>query len=448
MPHYPTSVGGREAQNLSVFCLRKGRQVGIIFSAGQLGGCLTAPPAGGVSAICFRFGEVTFFRLCEAHMNKQAAAHSLDQNAILSLSDITKDEFQKTGLEWSRLDLIFQHHIARTDELRHTADYLSHRLQKLPEVHSLKLRIKNPEHLIGKIIRKKSAKPERCFDVDSYQQEVTDLIGIRAIHLFKNQWRPIHEFIKNTWELHEEPIAYVRKGDPQQWVKEFTEVNCKIEEHDAGYRSIHYIIKSQPARCVHFAELQVRTIFEEGWSEIDHQIRYPCHSDDPHLAEFLTIFNRLAGSADEMGSFIKRFGELLDTHAAALEAQTRQNKEQTALIAEQKSALTNMVSQLKISEEQRSELQRKIEDFSKASERGISVVASTRFPVVTESPGILAHSALLNLAQTTVPLAMYNLPSRTCTSCSRVYQELPGSVTLVYGNGLCPECRQRSALLR
>jgi putative GTP pyrophosphokinase len=49
----------------------------------------------------------------------------------------------------------------------------------------------------------------------------------------------------------------------------------------------------------------VRTIFEEGWSEIDHRIRYPNFSDNPLVNYFLTIFNRLSGSADEMGGFVK-----------------------------------------------------------------------------------------------------------------------------------------------
>ena len=52
-------------------------------------------------------------------------------------------------------------------------------------------------------------------------------------------------------------------------------------------------------------ELQVRTIFEEAWSEIDHKIRYPYFMHDKLFSEYLLILNRLAGSADEMGTYIK-----------------------------------------------------------------------------------------------------------------------------------------------
>ena len=52
------------------------------------------------------------------------------------------------------------------------------------------------------------------------------------------------------------------------------------------------------------AEIQVRTIFEEGYGEIDHQLRYS-HSEIPEvLALNLLLFNRIAGSADEMASLI------------------------------------------------------------------------------------------------------------------------------------------------
>ena len=62
------------------------------------------------------------------------------------------------------------------------------------------------------------------------------------------------------------------------------------------------------------AEIQIRTIFEEGWSEIDHQLRYPYYVGDQILTNQLLVLNRLAGSADEMVNSIKetleRFKEL------------------------------------------------------------------------------------------------------------------------------------------
>jgi putative GTP pyrophosphokinase len=224
-------------------------------------------------------------------------------------------------------------------------------------VHSLKVRIKHPEHLIEKIIRKRSDAPDLNFDASSYETFITDLIGIRALHLFKDEWREIHKFLTETWDLHEEPLAYVREGDPADLVRGFSDAGCRVQEHPCGYRSIHYVLKTQPAKCARFVELQVRTIFEEGWSEIDHLVRYPRQSDNPYLAGFLTIFNRLAGAADEMGTFTKEL-------SAYVEAQLVQAAENELRIHQKEDELKKAVSQLQISTAEKAKLERQIAELS------------------------------------------------------------------------------------
>ena len=53
------------------------------------------------------------------------------------------------------------------------------------------------------------------------------------------------------------------------------------------YRSLHYIIKYKG----YYVEVQGRTLFEEGWSEIDHDIVYP-YFKNPMLCDFSTLLNR------------------------------------------------------------------------------------------------------------------------------------------------------------
>ena len=185
-------------------------------------------------------------------------------------------------------------------------------------------------------------------------------MGVRALHLFKDDWRAIHEFVSTTWELHETPVAYVRAGDGDQ--QGFADAGCKVDTHPFGYRSIHYVIKFQPDKCIRLVELQVRTIFEEGWSEIDHRVRYPRQSDDPQLAFFLTIFNRLAGSADEMGTFTK----MLDAY---LREQTSKAEESSRQIKEKETELRKTISQLQITKEEKLSLQKQIAEINKPSER-------------------------------------------------------------------------------
>ena len=57
------------------------------------------------------------------------------------------------------------------------------------------------------------------------------------------------------------------------------------------------------------AEIQVRTIFEEGYGEIDHKLRYS-HSEIPEILKSnLLLFNRIVGSADEMASLINNLNK-------------------------------------------------------------------------------------------------------------------------------------------
>ena len=47
-------------------------------------------------------------------------------------------------------------------------------------------------------------------------------------------------------------------------------------------------------------------MFEEGWSEIDHDIVYPYFQDDEMLKDFSGMLNRMSGIADEMSSYFRK----------------------------------------------------------------------------------------------------------------------------------------------
>ena len=226
----------------------------------------------------------------------------IDQAAFLDKYKLTKKDIEAAKLRWEELQAIHDDYLLYQDSLEPQATSISAMLRKqVPKVHSIKLRIKDPEHLIEKIVRRKLHTVNR----KNYKRKITDLIGLRALHLFKDDWIDIHDYIVKKWDLRQLPIANIRRGDPQERTNAFRALGCKIREHPAGYRSIHYLIMSSPFKETVIAEIQVRTIFEEGWSEIDHQIRYPYNLNNKLINHFLIIFNSLAGSADEMGSFIK-----------------------------------------------------------------------------------------------------------------------------------------------
>lgn len=106
----------------------------------------------------------------------------------------------------------------------------------------------------------------------------------------------------------EMPKVHIRTGDSRT-------VYEKLLPPDAIkskkiYRSVHYIIKYRGV----YIEIQVRTLFEEGWGEVDHYMVYPYYQEDPLFQEYTGLLNRLTGLADEMSSFFMKVKSLEIEH--------------------------------------------------------------------------------------------------------------------------------------
>ncbi|MEH6947813.1 hypothetical protein V7068_12220 [Bacillus sp. JJ634] len=233
------------------------------------------------------------------------------QQQFFKKYNISEDEFNEVGLIWSELIQIAENYLKFIPTLKAATSPLLTILQDHPDVHSVRTRVKDPEHLIEKIIRKTIDKKmdeedsEYKVTVENYRTKITDLLGIRVLHLYKEQALNIDEKIRATWNLHEQAKIYSRKGDYTDQEKQELSERFDVEDHRAGYRSWHYLIESQITKEMIIAEIQVRTIFEEGWSEVDHQLRYPYHLDNVLLTKQLLVLNRLAGNADEMVNSIR-----------------------------------------------------------------------------------------------------------------------------------------------
>lgn len=211
-----------------------------------------------------------------------------------------------------------------------------------------------------------------------------------------------------TWELHEQPKAYIRAGDSEPLLQGFRNAKCEVSIHPFGYRSILYLLKFKPDKHTYIAELQIRTIFEEGWSEIDHCVRYPRQSDDTYLADFLAIFNRLAGSADEMGSFIKTLGVFTASEAQKI-AELKTN------VLEKEAALEKAISELTINQSEKDKLKKIVDDLRKLSQSthnqaylstiaptlslsNFAAVQSTNLDFLKTQPHTIPHSLLGGLS--------------------------------------------------
>jgi len=174
--------------------------------------------------------------------------------------------------------------------------------QPFPVIHSMKSRLKDPGHLREKLVRKSEEAP---ITPENLFQRVTDLAGVRIMHLHQRQVIPIHAAIQarleaKDWVLHEPAVAY--SWDPEsRALYESLPVTTKIKE--SFYTSVHYLVKPRadsPVCC----EIQVRTLFEEAWGEIDHAINYPEPTQSVACREQLRVLARLVSTGTRLADAI------------------------------------------------------------------------------------------------------------------------------------------------
>ncbi|EQB86021.1 hypothetical protein M918_16370 [Clostridium sp. BL8] len=252
----------------------------------------------------------------------------LKKESFLAKYNISEDEIIKYEINWQVLNSIYEDFNLYGTLYQTQADFIASTLRNHKKIHSVKSRVKDSEHLIEKIIRKTASRKETYgidfqFTPENYKDQITDLIGVRAIHIFKEDWEDIHNFISNTWKVIE-ITANVREGDD---TGRFEELDIEINSRKTGYRSVHYLIESFPTNQRVIAEIQVRTIFEEGYGEIDHQLRYTRDEIPEVLALNLLLLNRIAGSSDEMASVINLLNRSLMESEEKEKAVYSKNKE-------------------------------------------------------------------------------------------------------------------------
>ncbi|NTV22801.1 MAG: hypothetical protein HGA85_00305 [Nanoarchaeota archaeon] len=145
------------------------------------------------------------------------------------------------------------------------------------KIHSQKSRVKDYKSFLEKIERKRYTDPFK---------ECSDLGGCRVICLFSSQIEEIKNIIEKEFDI-------VEVTDKRS-VKRFDQF---------GYLSLHMLVKL-PKRRINFVEyteledliceIQIRTILQEAWAEIEHYLNYKVTKEEKEEALLRKIFS-LAG---------------------------------------------------------------------------------------------------------------------------------------------------------
>lgn len=174
-------------------------------------------------------------------------------------------------------------------------------------VHSVKSRMKDPEHLKDKIQRK--LKSGKTIDENNLFTAVNDLIGVRVLYLYQDQFQLINnELLRKVdemkdWMFVEAPKAYTWDPETREY---FEKLNIHTEVRDTYYTSVHYVIKPNNELSNITCEIQVRTLFEEIWGEIDHTINYPHPTEIIACKEQLRVLAKLVSTGTRLADSIFR----------------------------------------------------------------------------------------------------------------------------------------------
>ncbi|TPO01711.1 RelA/SpoT domain-containing protein [Mesorhizobium sp. B1-1-5] len=172
-------------------------------------------------------------------------------------------------------------------------------------VHSYKSRLKDNDHLREKIKRKIAM--GKTVTADNLFSFITDLAGVRILHLFQENFADIDAVIRKKvtdgdWIFAERPKAYT--WDPEAVIF-FNNFDLDVSEKSTSYTSVHYLIRPRadsPLCC----EVQVRTLFEEIWGEVDHQINYPMPTDNIACREQIKVLSKIVGAGSRLLDSLKR----------------------------------------------------------------------------------------------------------------------------------------------
>lgn len=198
---------------------------------------------------------------------------------------------------------------------------LSSRLLK-EHMHSVKWRMKDPDHLRDKLQRKmlEARKEGRTYNVTEKNLfwKITDLAGLRILHLYTQQADNINRALKKIFD--EELFSVVQGPTARTWDDEsrefFKSVEIKTKKSPSLYTSVHYVIKPRK-KTRYTCEIQVRTLMEEVWGEVNHSLNYP------HETKSLACREQIAALARTTSASTRLVDAIFRSHADFKNTQLR-----------------------------------------------------------------------------------------------------------------------------
>jgi ppGpp synthetase/RelA/SpoT-type nucleotidyltranferase len=167
--------------------------------------------------------------------------------------------------------------------------------------------------------------------------EITDLAGLRILCLFEEDIIEVHKYLLDTlpttgfnvrlfkffnWEMEDSKGELYKKTIENIIIEKLKDIKIEDYTRDSGYKSIHYIIEHQIANKNISIEIQLRTLLQDVWGELEHALSYKKGNIHPHIKKSFVLLSRDLGTKDILISHLKlirdkeNFGEVYSLEKA------------------------------------------------------------------------------------------------------------------------------------
>lgn len=224
----------------------------------------------------------------------------------------------------TRAEAFLQRYVERLESLNtfagYVEKYVTEEIRPLHlDVHQISARAKSLESVAGKIRRKQYGSPA---------QQLTDQVGVRVILYYGRDVDIATQKLRSVFDI-----------DPKRSVDKRRTLGVR----QFGYRSVHLLarMRGRPSQAIYepfwdmWFEIQVRSILDHAWAEIEHELCYKSGIAFPE--DVLRSFGAVAGAL-----------ELADSHFQMLRGVRDELTEKYRALYSQKKQLDDKLDALRL----------------------------------------------------------------------------------------------------
>lgn len=197
-------------------------------------------------------------------------------------------------------------------------------------IYHISSRIKDPERLIRKIVNRIYKRRKQYFTIDSdnYYKIVTDLMGVKLVYCFPDEWMEIDNMLYNLFYQGDEQYVSDYCGEyvcnpsvpfmiekPVIYYPPDEDISIyKIQEEKKGrslyryepmraYKAVHYLINFNGI----YTEIQVKSMSDDLWGMVDHDLVYKQETSElkDELLEASELLRILLSASDAVCMYMK-----------------------------------------------------------------------------------------------------------------------------------------------